>query len=101
MLGFVPLGSAPLGSTGYEARVYWLEVRYVAGTGSLVPRRAMVLIDGRLRILPTGQEGLGLRPIVLMPDGTVRQRATTEGMPLIWKNNYLYTLNNATEQLVI
>lgn len=50
---------------------------------SLTPRRALILIAGQMQEVPTAMLGTGKLPIVLMSDGTVRERQTTEGTPLV------------------
>lgn len=45
---------------------------------------ALVLRNGLLEQATTGS---GLRPWVLMPDGTVRIRQTTEGTPVVYDSN--------------
>lgn len=91
MIAAQPTSAAPIGAR-----------RLVAPSAPpLVPHRALIFSVGRLRQLPAGQEGQGARPVVLMADGTLRQRQTTEGSPVILDGGQLRTLNAATEQLVV
>lgn len=63
-------------------------------------RRALVLIAGKLTELPQGSEGLGLKPIVLH-NGRLQQRVAQEGVPIIFKDGMIRTIDFATESLVI
>lgn len=65
------------------------------------PRRAIYLLSGVLREIPTALLGTGIKPIVILTDGTKKERATVEGQPLIMDNGTLRTLNASTETLLI
>lgn len=67
---------------------------------SVTPRPALVLISGLLQEVPAALLGTGKLPIVVMPNGTIRERQTTEGIPLILMSGVLRQLN-ATETLQI
>jgi hypothetical protein len=53
------------------------------GKTTAIYRRALILSGGRVRQILDAELGTGLRPVVLMSDGTLRVRATTEGTPIV------------------
>lgn len=61
--------------------------------------RALVLENGRLAQIPTGQEGLGRKPIVIY-QGTLKERTWSEGTPVVLDAGNLRTLT-PDETLVI
>lgn len=71
-------------------------VEYVAVT--LTNRRAMILASGILKELPTGQEGTGKKPIVLL-SGALQERSASEGLPVVNVSGVLRTL--ATDETLV
>lgn len=61
--------------------------------------RAIILQNGSIYVLPTGQEGTGKKPIVLH-EGTLRERLWVEGIPVVLENGDLRTVE-PHETLVI
>lgn len=62
------------------------------------PRRAVILSEGTLVVLPIGQENTGKKPIVLL-DGNLKERVGSEGVPIILDAGALRTLGQG-ESLV-
>jgi hypothetical protein len=69
--------------------------------GGETPRKAVVVLNGVRQQIPDSLIGTGAKPLVLMPDGSLRIRTSTEGRPLIYKNGRYHTLDSATESLLI
>lgn len=68
---------------------------------TVIPRRALILgTAGEIAVLPAGQQGTGKKPLVLL-NGDLKQRATTEGVPVIYKDSGLITINPGKEDLII
>jgi hypothetical protein len=80
----------------YEIRLSFVQVRIEAPQSGA---RSIVLLNGVMSMLPVGQEDTGLKPLVLMADGTIKQRATTEGTPLTFSDGYVRTVG-AGETLI-
>lgn len=60
---------------------------------SSIARRAIVIgTSGGLRQIADSEIGTGLKPVVLMADGSVRQRAAAEGSPMVLVGGTLRTL---------
>lgn len=53
--------------------------------------RSLILSAGLIVVLPIGQESTGKKPLVLL-SGELKERATTEGTPVILDNGALRTL---------
>jgi hypothetical protein len=64
-------------------------------------RRALILSGGRVRQILNAELGTGLRPVVLMSDGTLRVRATTEGTPIVLGTDMRVRTLAAGETLLI
>lgn len=67
---------------------------------TLIARRATVLVNGVLQRIATASLGTGAKPLVL-DNGVLKQRAASEGSPIILLNGGLKTLDSATESLEI
>lgn len=65
----------PVG-TMFEPTRIWIPIGAVLG----IPRRALTLSGG---LISQAQVGAGAKPLVLMPDGSLRLRAGTEGTPVV------------------
>ena len=68
---------------------------------SLTLKRAIVLYSGILSQLLTADIGTGKKPIVVMTDGTLKQRSTSEGSAIILDAGVLRVLDTSTEELEI
>lgn len=92
--------AATLGGT--DAKVSWVQLEIPAGVsgGSLIPRRALWLDAGALRQISDALIGTGKKPVVIL-SGVLRERSTTEGVPVIIDGGSLHCLDGATEELLI
>jgi hypothetical protein len=70
-------------------------------SASVVYRRALIVSSGRVRQILDAELGTGLKPVVLMSDGTVRVRETTEGVPVVLDDNMRMKTLGPGEQLLI
>lgn len=61
--------------------------------------RAVILVAGNKQQITDVQIGTGQKPLVLF-DGSLRIRATVEGVPVVYENGYLRTIA-AGETLLI
>ena len=71
------------------------------GSGvALTPRRALYWDGSLIREITDGLIGSGKKPIVLL-NGRLRERAASEGIPVIVQNGQLRCLDSSTESLMI
>lgn len=70
------------------------------GGTSLTPRRALYWDGSLIREITDVLVGTGKKPIVLL-NGTLKERAATEGVPVIVMNGQLRCLDTTTESLMI
>ena len=104
---FAPDVSGLSASTSYDVICAWKDgatVVYSAvatqtTAAAEISVRAIILSGGSLAILPTGQEGTGKKPIVLL-DGELRERVVDEGAPIVFDGGDLRTIQSG-EFLVI
>ena len=61
--------------------------------------RILILSAGGLTVLPAGQQNTSKKAMVIL-GGTVKQQATTEGIPLVWDGFNLRAYNTNTDSLV-
>lgn len=71
----------------------------VAGP-QLTPRRALYWDGSVIREITDAQVGTGKKPIVLL-NGALRERATSEGTPVIVVDGQLRCLDTTTESLTL
>lgn len=86
--------------TGYKVAVVWsndifdsnvaVSASFSTLTGG-ISFRSLILARGLMVVLPIGEESTGKKPIVLL-DGELKERATTEGLPVILDAGALRTL---------
>jgi hypothetical protein len=57
------------------------------------PRRGLMLLNGNIQMVPTGSLGTGIKPLVIMTSGEIKERATSEGAPLTVEEGNLRTLS--------
>ena len=105
---FVVEASAPgwfdsvlLGTTStlpVEARVFWVQLEVPAGS-VLTPARALYWTGNSIAEVTDALVGTGLKAIVLL-NGVIKERSTTEGDPLILLNGELFVLPAGYELII-
>ena len=102
--GFFDVLNTPKGWFSVDSTVLgWFDksIIQVPYAVPLTYRRA-ILWNGSIYIEITDDlVGTGLKPLVLLDDGTIKERSASEGTPVILIDGILKTLNTATEQLKI
>ena len=88
-LGLASVGLNPLGVSPWS------------NTAAKTPVRALVLINGAIRQITDAQIGTGLRPLVIMSDGKLKERSESEGVPLIISAGFIRCMNTSTETLQV
>ena len=84
----------------YYAAVAWVQIEVPKAAVSLTPRRALYLAAGALGEIPTALLGTGKKPIVIL-SGELKERAASEGIPVILDAGVLRCLNAASESLEV
>jgi hypothetical protein len=87
-----PRGGSDFWDTPAAALV--LDEFFPASDPELTPRRALIWLSDLIQEVPTAMLGTGKLPIVLMPDGTLKQRQTSEGVPLVLVSGVLRQINS-------
>lgn len=90
-------------STNYRVAFVWydglnyspvsLGEIFVTSSGSIIYVRGLMLLSGNIQMVPTGSLGTGIKPLVIMTSGEIKERATSEGSPLTVENGNLRTLD--------
>ena len=83
----------------FYAAVAWVQIE-IPKAPPLTPRRALYLAAGVLGQIPTGLLGTGLKPVVIL-SGELKERAASEGTPVILDAGLLRCLNAASESLEV
>jgi hypothetical protein len=90
-------------STNYRVAFVWYDgVNYspvslgeifVTSSGGIIYVRGLMLFSGNIQMVPTGSLGTGIKPLVIMTSGELKERATSEGTPITIENGSLRTLS--------
>lgn len=88
------------GSDFWDTPAGAIAISEVFEVSTLIPRRAIILMSGQLQEIPTALLGTGKLPIVILSDGTLKERQTVEGTPIVIDSGLLRQLNS-TESLEI
>lgn len=83
----------------YSVQVSWLELRQSADNfPKTATQRALIMVSGKTEQFKDTQLSQN-RKVLVLENGTLKQRVTLEGAPVVIKNGMLTTLAN-NESLV-